>query len=94
MIRPSPEWPIPRVFTHRCGGALAPENTLAGLRIAAALGIRAVEFDVMLSADGTPWLIHDETLERTTDGIGQEQKSPPHRTPRIAADAADGAEAP
>ncbi len=71
MIRPSPEWPIPRVFAHRCGGALAPENTLAGLRIAAALGIRAVEFDVMLSADGTPWLIHDETLERTTDGIGQ-----------------------
>jgi glycerophosphoryl diester phosphodiesterase len=61
---------LPRVFAHRCGGALAPENTLAGLRVAARLGITAVEFDVMLSADGSPWLLHDETLERTTDGVG------------------------
>lgn len=71
MKRPAPVWPLPRVFAHRCGGALAPENTLAGLHIAAALGIRAVEFDVMLSADGSPWLIHDETLERTSDGTGR-----------------------
>ncbi len=71
MSRPAPDWPLPRIFAHRCGGALAPENTLAGLRIAAAMGLQAVEFDVMLSADGTPWLIHDETLERTTNGIGR-----------------------
>jgi glycerophosphoryl diester phosphodiesterase len=64
-------WPLPRVFAHRCGGALAPENTLAGLRTAARLGVTAVEFDVMLSADGSPWLLHDETLERTTDGAGR-----------------------
>lgn len=70
MIPPGPDWVLPRVFAHRCGGALAPENTLAGLRIAAAVGCRAVEFDVMLSSDGTPWLIHDETLERTTNGFG------------------------
>lgn len=62
---------LPRVFAHRCGGALAPENTLAGLRIAAQMGCAAVEFDVMLSADASPWLIHDETLERTTDGAGR-----------------------
>lgn len=68
--RPTPGWTLPRVFAHRCGGALAPENTLAGLRIAAAMGCRAVEFDVMLSSDGSPWLIHDEALERTTDGAG------------------------
>lgn len=68
--RPYPAWGLPRVFAHRCGGALAPENTLAGLPVAQALGLRAVEFDVMLSADGSPWLIHDETLERTTDGHG------------------------
>ncbi len=67
---PTPSWGLPRVFAHRCGGALAPENTLAGLRIAAALGFCAVEFDVMLSADGSPWLIHDEALERTTNGAG------------------------
>lgn len=74
MILGQSGWPIPRtfprVFAHRCGGALAPENTLAGLRIAALQGCAAVEFDVMLSADGTPWLIHDETLERTTSGAG------------------------
>ena len=64
-------WGHPRLIAHRCGGALAPENTLAGLRVAAGLGWRAVEFDVMLSADGTPVLIHDETLERTTDGRGR-----------------------
>lgn len=71
MIRRRLGWRLPRVFAHRCGGALAPENTLAGLRIAARLGLRAVEFDVMLSADGSPWLIHDETLARTSDGHGR-----------------------
>lgn len=66
-----PAWPVSPLIAHRCGGALAPENTLAGLRVAAGLGCRAVEFDVMLSADGVPVLIHDETLERTTDGRGR-----------------------
>ena len=61
----------PRIIAHRCGGALAPENSLAGLAIAARLGCRAVEFDVMLSADGVPLLIHDETLRRTTTGRGR-----------------------
>lgn len=60
----------PRIIAHRCGGALAPENTLAGLRIAQRLGCRGVEFDVMLTGDGVPVLLHDETLERTTDGHG------------------------
>jgi glycerophosphoryl diester phosphodiesterase len=60
----------PRWFAHRGGGSLAPENTLAGIRLAARLGFKAVEFDVMLSGDGTPVLIHDETLARTTSGCG------------------------
>lgn len=60
----------PRIIAHRGGGALAPENTLAGIRIAHRLGCRGVEFDVMLTADGVPILMHDETLERTTDGAG------------------------
>ena len=63
--------PLPRWFAHRGGGSLAPENTLAGIRLAARLGFKAVEFDVMLSADGAPLLIHDETLERTTNGTGR-----------------------
>ncbi len=60
----------PRIIAHRCGGALAPENTLAGLRVASGFGCRGVEFDAMLSRDGVPMLIHDETLERTTEGRG------------------------
>lgn len=64
-------WRYPRYIAHRCGGALTPENTLAGLKLAARMGFRAVEFDVMLSADGVPVLIHDESLERTTDGSGR-----------------------
>ena len=64
-------WQYPRYIAHRGGGALTPENTLAGIRLAARLGYRAVEFDVMLSADGVPVLFHDATLNRTTDGQGR-----------------------
>lgn len=60
---PGGSWP--QLLAHRCGGAHAPENTLAGLFMAARLGCRAVEFDVMLSRDAVPVLIHDETLMRT-----------------------------
>lgn len=67
---------LPRWFAHRGGGGLAPENTLAGIRLAAGLGYRAVEFDVMLSGDGTPVLVHDETLERTTNGVGRVCETP------------------
>ncbi len=65
------QWLWPRVLAHRCGGALAPENTLAGLEVAAACGCGGVEFDVMLTADQQPVLIHDETLTRTTDRDGR-----------------------
>lgn len=54
---------------------MAPENTLAGLRLARNLGFRGVEFDVKLSRDGVPVLIHDETLERTTAGSGRVRDS-------------------
>lgn len=63
-------WPYPRIIAHRGGGTLAPENTLAGMRKAKELGFAGVEFDVMLAADATPILMHDETLERTTSGRG------------------------
>jgi glycerophosphoryl diester phosphodiesterase len=63
-------WPYPRIIAHRGGGTLAPENTLAGLRKAKALGFFGVEFDVVLAADATPILMHDQTLERTTNGSG------------------------
>jgi glycerophosphoryl diester phosphodiesterase len=55
---------LPRVIGHRGAAALAPENTLASLRAAHDAGARWVEFDVRLSADGIPVLIHDPTLRR------------------------------
>ncbi len=63
-------WPYPKLFAHRGGGTLAPENTLAGMKIAAAHLYSAVEFDVKLSADDVAFLMHDDMLERTTNGIG------------------------
>lgn len=63
-------WPFPRLFAHRGGGSLAPENTLAALRLGASLGYRASEFDVKLSRDEVPFLLHDTKLERTTNGQG------------------------
>src|SRR5262245_47829973 len=65
-----PVWPFPRVLAHRGGGTLAPENTLAGLRAAAGHGFRGVEFDAKLTRDGVAVLMHDETLDRTTNGRG------------------------
>jgi glycerophosphoryl diester phosphodiesterase len=67
---PSSPWPYPRIIAHRGGGTLAPENTLAGMRKAREMGYGGVEFDVMLAADATPILMHDQTLERTTSGSG------------------------
>lgn len=61
----------PRIISHRCGGRLAPENTLAGLEAAARLGCQGVEFDVMLTRDAVPMLMHDETLVRTTGLAGR-----------------------
>jgi glycerophosphoryl diester phosphodiesterase len=61
---------LPLVIGHRGAAARAPENTLAGLRRARALGVAWVEFDVRLTADGVPVLCHDARLDRTTDGAG------------------------
>jgi glycerophosphoryl diester phosphodiesterase len=63
-------WPYPFWIAHRGAGKLAPENTLAAFRLGAAQGYRGFECDVKLSADGLPFLLHDATLERTTDGSG------------------------
>jgi glycerophosphoryl diester phosphodiesterase len=65
------DWPYPRIFAHRGGGSLAPENTLAAFRTGQALGYAAHEFDVKLSKDGVAMLLHDATLERTTTGTGR-----------------------
>ena len=74
-MQPGP-WPYPRVIGHRGGGALAPENTLSGIRKAAEMRVGGVEFDVMLSSDKVALLMHDETLERTTSGRGSVAATP------------------
>lgn len=58
------------LYAHRGVSARAPENTLTAFRLALADGADGVELDVHLSADGVPVVIHDATLERTTDGKG------------------------
>lgn len=63
-------WPFPLWIAHRGAGKLAPENTLAAFRFGASFGHTAFECDVKLSADGVPFLLHDDTLERTTSGQG------------------------
>jgi glycerophosphoryl diester phosphodiesterase len=64
-------WPYPALCAHRGAGKLAPENTLAAMRLGHQHGYRMVEFDVKLAADGVAFLLHDATLDRTTDGTGR-----------------------
>jgi glycerophosphoryl diester phosphodiesterase len=64
------DWPYPRWVAHRGAGKLAPENTLAAFRLGAEHGFRMFECDAKLSADGVPFLLHDSTLERTSNGRG------------------------
>ncbi len=61
---------LPRIVGHRGAPRLAPENTLASFRAAADSGAKAIEFDVALTFDSRPVVIHDASLERTTDGDG------------------------
>ena len=64
------DWPYPLWIAHRGAGKLAPENTLAAFRVGAGHGYRAFECDVKLSADGVLFLLHDDTLDRTTPEQG------------------------
>lgn len=84
-------WPYPRIVAHRGGGTLAPENTIGAIRLGAEMGFRGVEFDVMLAGDGTPVLIHDETLRRTTGAHGYVAQTPYAELQRFDAGAWRGA---
>jgi glycerophosphoryl diester phosphodiesterase len=61
----------PLVISHAACKGHAPENTLAGIRAALNLGADAIEIDVHATADGIPILMHDATVDRTTDGAGR-----------------------
>lgn len=59
------------IVAHRGASAYKPENTVRAVRRALEMGADAVEVDVRLSADGYPVVIHDETVDRTTNGSGR-----------------------
>jgi glycerophosphoryl diester phosphodiesterase len=66
----------PLVTSHAACKGHAPENTLPGIERAIALGADAIEIDVHCTADGVPVLIHDKTVDRTTDGTGNVREMP------------------
>lgn len=74
LVEPLPAHPFwgdavtPRVIAHRGGRGLWPENTMYAFRHALALGVDVLEMDIRRSADGALVVLHDETVERTTDG--------------------------
>lgn len=61
---------LPRVIAHRGASAYAPENTMSAFKKALELGAQGLELDVQLSLDGKLVVIHDEKLDRTSDGKG------------------------
>lgn len=66
---------LARVIAHRGASGYAPENTMASLHKAIVLDAKWIEFDVMLSQDLQPIVIHDLTLDRTTNGHGEVAKT-------------------
>jgi glycerophosphoryl diester phosphodiesterase len=60
----------PKLIGHRGVKNLSPENTLSSIELAHALGLEWVEVDIKISQDLIPFLIHDDTLDRTTNGEG------------------------
>lgn len=62
--------PTPLIIAHRGASKDAPENTLKAFRIAQEQGAHGTELDVWLTADMIPVVIHDQELDRTTDGKG------------------------
>ncbi len=68
VLQPEPNF---KIIGHRGASGLAPENTLASFELAAKLGLNWVEFDTLRTATGEWVVIHDDTLDRTTNGTGR-----------------------
>jgi glycerophosphoryl diester phosphodiesterase len=79
---------MPKIIAHRGTSALAPENTMAAFALALEQGADGIELDAMLCRDGQVVVIHDDTLDRTTNGAGP---VPEHTVEELKAlDAGDG----
>lgn len=70
ITRPDPLLPV-RVIAHRGFSGKYPENTLLAFEKAIEIGVDEIEFDVKMTKDGYPVIMHDETVERTTNGKGR-----------------------
>jgi glycerophosphoryl diester phosphodiesterase len=81
---------VPRYVVHRGGAALWPENTLLAFRNAIALGAQTLELDVHGTADGDVAVIHDPTVDRTTNGSGPVGRLTVADLRRLRIKAADG----
>ena len=79
------------VVAHRGAHTRAPENSLASIREARALGVDLVELDVRTTRDGTLVLLHDESVERTTDGSGDVAELDLPQVRELSLDAGDSA---
>src|SRR5690606_35567797 len=67
----SSKWPYPKLIAHRGAGRHAPENTLASGRLGARHGFTTVVYDGKLSRDGVAILLHDDTVDRSSNGCGR-----------------------
>jgi glycerophosphoryl diester phosphodiesterase len=83
-------FPHPLLLGHRGAPRVLPENTLASFRRALADGADGVELDVQRAADGVPVVIHDATLERTTNGRGPVASHTSTELARLDAGAGEG----
>jgi len=70
------DFSLPIIFAHRGASAYAPENTLAAFELAVQQGAQAIELDAKLSADGLVIVIHDQSVDRTTEGVGKVVEMP------------------
>jgi glycerophosphoryl diester phosphodiesterase len=80
------------IYAHRGASVKHPENTLRAFRHALAIGVDGIELDVHATADGTPVVIHDRDIERTTNGVGYVDEMPLARLATF--DAGDGERVP
>jgi glycerophosphoryl diester phosphodiesterase len=71
MVLDDKEMAMPKIMGHRGAKAYEPENTLRSIRRALDMDVQAVEIDVHVSRDGRLVVIHDATVDRTTDGKGR-----------------------
>jgi glycerophosphoryl diester phosphodiesterase len=65
-----PNFNAPLVFAHRGASDSAPENTISAFQLARQIGAHGIELDTSLTRDGTPVVIHDLKVDKTTDGTG------------------------